>query len=137
MLLLGILKKGPDPARTFKKWANQNISGPHTHLMQNTLSVSICALPFIEVLEQFFCFSKTLLKFKKFIIIDFFLFSLVEIKNHESLAVVNVDHNSSVFINFSILLSSPCVATWSKVKVFKTKKPWSSSWLVQLIEGCI
>ena len=122
MLLLGILKKGPDPARTFKKRTNQNISGPHTHLMQNTLSIS--------------CFSKTLLKFKKFIIIDFFLFSLVEIKNHEPLALVNVDHNSSVFINFSILLCSPCVATWSKVKVFKTKKPWSSSWLVQLIEGC-
>ena len=46
VLLLGILKKGPDPARTFKKRANQNISGPHTHLMQNTLSISICALPF-------------------------------------------------------------------------------------------
>ena len=29
VLLLGILKKGPDPAGTFKKWANQNISGPH------------------------------------------------------------------------------------------------------------
>ena len=27
VLLLGILKKGPDPARTFKKRANQNISG--------------------------------------------------------------------------------------------------------------
>ena len=50
VLLLGILKKGPDPARTFKKRANQNISGPHTHLMQNTLSISICALPFYKKL---------------------------------------------------------------------------------------
>ena len=33
---------------------------------------------------------------------DFFLFSLDEIKNHEPLAVVNVDHNSSVFINLSM-----------------------------------
>ena len=141
VLLLGILKKGPDPARTFKKRANQNISGPHTHLMQNTLTISICALPFTrsfyKYYNKFLVSQKKNLKFKKFIIIDFFLFSLVEIKNHEPLAVVNVDHNSSVFINFSILLSSPCVATWSKVKVFKTKKPWSSSWLVHLIEGCI
>ena len=50
VLLLGILKKGPDRARTFKKRANQNISGPHTYLMQNTLSISICALPFYKKL---------------------------------------------------------------------------------------
>ena len=50
VLLLGILKKGPDPARTFKKRANLNISGPHTHLMQNTLSISFCALPFYKKL---------------------------------------------------------------------------------------
>ena len=50
VLLLGILKKGPDPAGTFKKRANQNISGPHTHLMPNTLSISICALPFYKKL---------------------------------------------------------------------------------------
>ena len=50
VLLLGILKKGPDPARTFKKRANQNISGPHAHLMQNTLSISICAFPFYKKL---------------------------------------------------------------------------------------
>ena len=52
VLLLGILKKGPDPAPTFKKRANQNISGPHTHLMQNTLSISICALPFNKNFEK-------------------------------------------------------------------------------------
>ena len=50
VLLLGILKKGPDPVCTFKRRANQNISGPHTHLMQNTLSISICALPFYKKL---------------------------------------------------------------------------------------
>ena len=70
VLLLGILKKGPDPARTFKKRANQNISGPHTHLMQNILSISICALPFykkllfISIITNFL-FLKTTFKIQK------------------------------------------------------------------------
>ena len=51
MLLLGNLEKGLDPALTFKKWANQNISGPslrHPFDKKNTLTISTCALPFYE-----------------------------------------------------------------------------------------
>ena len=115
-------------------WATHTFNAKHPFNIY--LCITILQEAFISILTNFL-FLKNTFKIQKIIIIDFFLFSLVEIKNHEPLAVVNVDHNSSVFINFSILLSSPSVVTWSKVKVFKTKKPWSSSWLVQLIEGCI
>ena len=113
-------------------WATHPFNAKHPFNIY--LCITILQEAFISIITNFL-FLKNTFKIQKFNIIDFFLFSLVEIKNHEPLAVVNVDHNSSVFINFSILLSSPCVATWSKV--FKTKKTWSSSWLVQLIEGCI
>ena len=115
-------------------WATHPFNAKHPFNIY--LCITILQEAFISIITNFL-FLKNTFKIQKFIRIDFFLFSLVEIKNHEPLAVVNVDHNSSVFINFSILLSSPCVATCSKVKVFKTKKPWSSSWLVHLIEGCI
>ena len=109
-------------------WATHPFNAKHSFNIY--LCITILQEAFISIITNFL-FLKNTFKIQKIDYNRFLPFSLVEIKNHEPLAVVNVDHNSSVFINFSILLSSPCVATWSKVKVFKT------SWLVQLIEGCI
>ena len=116
-------------------WATHPFNAKHPFNIY--LCITILQEAFISIITNFL-FLKNTSKIQKNYYNRFLPFLLSrDKKNHEPLAVVNVDHNSSVFINFSILLSSPCVATWSKVKVFKTKKPWSSSWLVQLIEGCI
>ena len=116
-------------------WATHPFNAKHPFNIY--LCITILQEAFISIITNIL-FLKNTFKIQKIYYNRFLPFLLSrDKKNHEPLAVVNVDHNSSVFINFSILLSSPCVATWSKVKVFKTKKPWSSSWLVHLIEGCI
>ena len=135
-------EKGARSRRHFQKvgqpedfWATHPFNAKHPFTIY--LCITILQEAFISIITNFLVLKNTFKIQKNYYnrFLPFLLSREKKITNH--LAVVYVNHNSSVFINFSILLSSPCVATWSKVKVFKTKKPWSHSWLVQLIEGCI
>ena len=69
VLLLGILKKGPDPARTFKKRANQNISGPHPFNAKHPFNIYLCNVTilqeaFISIITNFL-FLKNTFKIQK------------------------------------------------------------------------
>ena len=98
-------------------WATHPFNAKHPFNIY--LCITILQEAFISIITNFL-FLKNTFKIQKIDYNRFLPFLLSREKNHEPLTVVNVDHHSSVFINFSILLSSPCVS-WSKVSLHDQK----------------